>query len=78
MYGQEYGDYNSDGWLSGSWFVGPSADATLFTNPFGPCVADTRYFGVSVCTLYVSIVTVEGMCINFKLMDSNFKQSFFK
>ena len=40
--------YASSGWLAGDVFVGPEANATLFTKPHGPCIVNsTRYFGVS-------------------------------
>ena len=48
VYGMEYGMYTSTGWLDGDMFVGPGANASLFTQPHGTCSqAVTRYFGVS-------------------------------
>lgn len=45
LYGLEYGSY-TDGWLTGDAFVGSSANASFFTNPYGSCIlSSTRYFG---------------------------------
>ena len=66
LYGREYGDYNTDGWLSGSRFVGSSADATLFTKPFGPCVTDTRYFGVSTKYYMKYVLYMYSTCTKYE------------
>ncbi len=50
LFGLEYGMYSTSGWLAGEMFVEAGANATLFTQPHGPCTLSiTRYFGV--CTI---------------------------
>ena len=63
VYGLEYGMYSTSGWLAGEMFVGAGANATLFTQPHGPCMRNiTRYFGVcrniysTTCQLFIIIL----------------------
>ena len=54
--------YSSNGWLAGEVFVGAGANATLFTQPHGPCILNiTRYFGVSAFYCYTMYSCVLGV-----------------